>query len=140
EYIHYFSGDGPYRVTMNVIMANGYAFKYVENVAPYENTCAASVQFEAVPVDPEAVAVSQVRVEYTNDNGVVYSSYHPDVEEDPDRTFEVLSITDYDATSTGLETRKVNVLFSCTLYNQQDPNDTMRIDDFTGSIAVSFPQ
>lgn len=140
EYTHYFTGDGPHRVAMNVIMEDGHAFKYVENVAPFQNTCAASIQYEAVPVNPDAVDVSQVLVEYVDEEGNEFSSFSPTEEENADRSFEILSVTDYNNTDDGLETRKVNVRFTCTLYNVNNPDDTMRIEDFTGFIAVSFPQ
>jgi hypothetical protein len=140
EYTHYFSSDGPHQVSMNVIMENGYVFKYVENVAPFQNVCAASIQYEHVPVDPSAVSVSNVRIDFTDENGIQYSSYNPVIEEDLDREFEVSDVTDFNTTSTGLETRKVQVLFSCTVYDVNDPTNSLRIDDFSGTIAVSFPQ
>lgn len=140
EYTHYFGSDGPHQVSMNVIMENGYVFKYVENVAPFQNVCAASIQYEHVPVDPDAVSVSNVRIEYIDENGTIFSSYHPDIEEDLDREFEILEVTDFNNTDSGLETRKVSVLFSCTVYDLNDPSNTLRIDDFSGTIAVSFPQ
>jgi hypothetical protein len=140
DYTHYFTSDGPHQVSMNVIMENGYVFKYVENIAPFQNVCAASIQYEHVPVDPSAVSVSNVRVEYVDENGIHYSSYSPEIDEDLDRQFEVLEVTDFNTTDGGLETRKVRVLFSCTLYDLNDASNTIRIDGFSGTIAVSFPQ
>jgi len=140
SFVHDFSVPIVHKVIMNVTMNNGYQFRYSENIDPFgTNGCAASIMFERIPLYSD-FDTSKVRVEYTDEEGSHYSSFSPSVDENPERNFDVLNITAYSPNLQGQETRKLNIELSCTLYNTDDPSDTIQLEDFESTLAVSFPQ
>lgn len=143
SFTHTFSGPGPHLVSVTVTMTNGYQYKYSERVRADGNSeaCSADIHFVTPPVgsaDP-----SQVRMNFTSDEGVKYSSFIEGANQDMSY-FEILSSEpELLQTSEGeLQLIKLDVVLSCTLYNLDDPSgtDTIQVEDFQGTIAVAVPQ
>ena len=142
EVIHTFSTAGPHMVTVTVELENGHIFQYADRVATSDEVCTANMHFLRPPLDDPAT--SRVRVNYTSPEGVHYSSYVPGVTNAADNSFEIVNIEDfnYNDLDSGQETlaRRLDVTFSCILYNLANTADQITIENFEGGVAVTFPQ
>ena len=141
---HTFSGDGPFRVTLTVTLINGHTFKYSDRVTPnVEGVCTANVHYLSPPINPDDEG-SRVRIAYTAEDGTRYASYFSGCTSPVNGNFEILGIDDYTfvdpATGEERSARRLNVAFDCLLYNIENPSETLELEGFEGTIAVSFPQ
>lgn len=138
EIAHTFLSNGPHKVIMNVVLSDGFHYRYAENISAIESeaTCAASIHYEPVPV---AFEVSKVRIDYTDDNGTMFSSLREQGEE-ADGTFDIVSVEEFYDDQQMISTRKIEVLMNCTLYEIGNESNSLVLEDFVGTMAVSFPQ
>lgn len=143
SFTHSFETAGPHQVVMLVTKeledGNSESFSYIQKVYAdeFEGDCVSSALFELVP--QEEPPGSQVVIEYRDSNGDIWSSFSSEIEEE-DGFFSVSQVDSYIDNFDGLATKKLNVAFSCVLYKMTDPNQTMELNNFSGTIAVSYPQ
>jgi hypothetical protein len=135
---HNFQTNGPHKVIINVVLSDGYTFRYAENIPAFESveTCAANFHFEPVPLQFE---VAKVRIDYTDESGTRFSSL-PDPGYEANGFFEIVSVNEFYNEQQASFTRKIEVVLSCTLFEIGNGDNTLLLEGFSGVMAVSFPQ
>ena len=131
--------EGIYSVTMQVVFDDGTFYKYTENIpSPLSNDlCAANVMFRTKVNDLENNGLNDVVLEYTDEMGVIYRS---DLADNEYNSFEILSDVGSIVNELGQDSRVLKVAFDCTLVSVQDPTQSIDLEGFAGTIAVSYPQ
>ena len=113
---HVYAANGVYKITLTVTDSDNHISEYSRKVYTVpQTTCIASYLFPSwVPVNNTA-ALSNTTIEWTDDNGVLYSSENG--AQDDNSFFKIISIEDYANNSTGDKTKKLTVQFRSRLYN-----------------------
>ncbi len=78
---------------------------------------------------------SEVVIEYTNSEGVIYSSTLTDRNED--RAFQILSVSDFNLNENGQLTKKLEVAFTCDLVNLDE--DMIHFVNASAVIGIAYP-
>ncbi len=83
---------------------------------------------------PNKLRSSRVLIEYTDANGKIWRS--DEKIQSGDSFFEILKVEDHEVDRNGLPTKKLELLFSCELYNKAS---SLKFEDVHASIAVALP-
>ncbi len=85
---------------------------------------------------PDTLQLRSVVIRWVDENGVVWESQL--AEQAPGAYFQILSTEPYELNENGQKTWKMNVSFSCMLYNSDNPSEARPITG-TAVIAVAYP-
>lgn len=131
--------EGIYAVTMQVVHDDGTFFKYTENIpSPLsEDLCAANVMFRTKVENLADNGLNDVVLEYTDETGAIYRS---DLADNAFNSFDILEDVGSITNELGQDSRVLRVAFDCTLVNVLDSSDSIELEEFAGTIAVSYPQ
>lgn len=112
---HTYASSGVYPVSLRIIDAgNDTAYANYNFITPsYTLGCAANFSASA-PGLLNVVNTSKVKIEWIDENGVTYTSDHP--QQPPQSTFQILSAEDFEPNENGERTKRVKVKFSCRVY------------------------
>lgn len=99
-------------------------------------SCVADLNYFVFPEFDEAIGAPRIVIEYTNEDGVEYSSGA--VTQRPDSQFFISNIEEYKRDENGNPTRKMDISFNCKLGN--DSNEIIEMNGAEGSIAFSYPE
>ncbi len=134
--VHTYSLSGLYLVKLKVkdALNDSSSFNYFINTQ-YSNQAAPN--FSVTSLDPIYTNVppnlfSKVKVIYTDNNGVEYSSK---MLQPTSSNFVIESVEDYDVNEKGNKTRKIKVKFNCSV---QNGTSTKQINNAEAVFAVSF--
>ena len=85
---------------------------------------------------PDTLYLNRINIRWVDEDGRTWESRLG--VQTPDATFQILSSTPYDLNENGVKTRKMEVSFSCRLYNDLEPL-LSRVVEGTAVIAVGYP-
>lgn len=114
---HSYSIPGTYPVSVRIINAANDTLYARHNVATQTSPmpCISNYSIESVSQVPNPKPFSTIIIDWTDENGDVYTSNN--VLQPKDSYFKILSIEDYDQNERGEKTKKIKVNFSCQVYN-----------------------
>lgn len=123
--------DGIVTVTLTSTDASSCTFVTQQNIPLQTATgCYANFTSQAISM---VQLFSNVTVEWTDANGITYSSANG---VGLNNTFQVLSVEDYDNNENGQRTKKVKMLVTCTLFNG---SNTVQLDNAEIVFALAYP-
>jgi len=94
------------------------------------------VSVQNITPQPDTLQPGSVTIRWVDENGVVWESQRG--QQMPDAYFQILSSEPYELNENGQKTRKMNVSFSCLLFNPDNPSVGRPISG-TAVTAVAYP-
>lgn len=132
---HTYINAGTYPITLRVIdAANDTSFaKY--NTATLTNPmpCLTNYSITSISQIADALALSKITINYTDDLGVTYTSNN--ILQPSTSYFKIISVEDYDLNEKNEKTKKIKVQFKCNVYNG---TALKTIDNAEAVIAISY--
>ncbi len=130
---HSYVNEGVYTVTLTAIDANGISKIQRQNIRTQNsNSCVARNTYVVSPIS-NPNNYGNVVVEWVDSNGNVYTSKNDG--QNLRSFFKVNSIEEYNLNENGQKTKKLNITFSCTLFNG---TNQIELKNATAVIAVAY--
>lgn len=135
---HYYSVPNRYLVSLKVKDAAGDSTQYNYYVNTDQSTKAApnfSVSaINAIYLNNVTNQLSKVKITYTDQNGVSYSSSLQN-QTATGSSFQILSVEEYKRNERDQATKKIKIAFNCKLYNG---SKVVELKDGSATLAVSY--
>ncbi len=133
---HTYQYTGSYPVSLKVIDLVTHDTAYAKNNAVTQNdisSCAANYTVSSVNQTPNTLGLSNIIINWTDANGVVYTSKNP--LQPANSYFTIVSVENYDNNSNGQTTKKLHIKFKCTVYNG---SSSILIDNADAIMCVAY--
>lgn len=131
---HVYNNPGKYIVTLKVTDNSGdTAIAKYHLVTQNYSACSINYEISSINPIPNPFALSNVVVNWTDNNGVTYSSNH--VSQPIDSYFKIMEINNYKSNENNQMTKKIKVKFKCRVYAN---GNYLTIDNAEAIIAVAY--
>jgi len=132
---HNYQYAGSYPVSLKVTDFNGNIAEAKYNVVTQSDisSCAANYSISNVNYSPNTLGLSNIIIDWTDANGVVYSSKNP--LQPSNSYFKILSVENFKNNDNNQLTKKIHVQFACTVYNGAN---TVIISNADAVICVAY--
>lgn len=130
---HIYTSGAMYKVCMVYIKGTD-TMQLCKNVNTLDITkCKTNFNFTSALIT-DSLHLSHIVVEWKDANGIVYSSGN--TTQNNTSNFKVLDVGEYNKNELGQKTRKITVLFTCSVSNG---TNTVELKNITGTFAVAYP-
>lgn len=131
---HDFHNPGVYEVCLEVSGASGCSATRCREIDVFSKECNANFKY-AIEEDTVKVDPAFVNIAWRDADGTLYKTGK---NEQPDRSyFKILKAEPYEANKNGYPTYQLKVAFDCMVYSG---NQSKRLKDFEGTVAVAYPR
>jgi hypothetical protein len=131
---HTYSTPGEYKVTLTHITSQDTIIVAKNISALFSNGCTANFNFDKQAI-LNPLKLSTVVVEWTDANGIVYSS-NDNPQNDPESSFIITDAYPYMLNEKGQKTRALDIIFTCTVSNG---TKQIKLSNMSAHIAVAYP-
>ncbi len=133
---HVYSASGVYKITLIVTDSENHVSEFSRKVFTVPQiTCMVSYLYPNWVPMSNAAALSNAIIEWTDNNGVLYSSENG--AQADNSYFKINSVEDYANNSNGEKVKKLGVQFHCRLYNSSQAA-YVDIDVIEAAIGVAY--
>ena len=136
--MHHFTTNQIALMDITQIDANGCEYMLSQNIDVYQTPSICLANFEYLGYQ-EIISLNKtyfntIFVEWTDENGVIYSTKYKDQNEN---FINIISVEEYDLNEKGEKTLKIDLEFSCDLYGQN--GNIIRLENGLATIAIAYP-
>lgn len=130
-----------FQVCLNITLPNGCTSQVCKKIDGNNQTLASTSFFNYTSISTKEpknpLSLSQVNIEYTDSNGIIYSNKKGNQSSLPNSYFEVIRISDYDDNENGQKTKKIEAKAKILLFNDNGASIEFKSDDIV--FAVAYP-
>lgn len=132
---HVYKVSGSYPVNLKLTDGKGETINTVYNVVTQNDVSSFAVNYKIAMFREikNAMAPSKIIINYTDENGIVYSSVNPN--QPGTSSFELEEVSNYEPNENNQNTKKLKIKFSCMVYNG---NQSLSINNAETVIAVAY--
>jgi PKD repeat protein len=130
---HTYSNEGVFTVSLTVTDSEGTTETKRENIRTANSTVCVVRHAHSISPIANPLNLGNVVIEWTDASGLIYTSKNDN--QSQRSFFKILNVEDYSVNEKGEPTKKINVTFSCTLFNG---NQSIELKNCTAVIAVSY--
>jgi len=133
--IHQYASNGTYLTSLSITDAAGHTdIQYANVNVPITYGCASFFYPSTLTPVIDPLDLSGIVIEWTDANGAVWTSNN-DLQTSANSVFKVVSVEDYLNNENGDPTKKIQVEFSCKLFNGAN---SIEIKNAKSTIAVAY--
>lgn len=133
--------NGLFQVCLNVTAPNGCSSEVCKNIDGNSQTLANTTFFNYTSTSSRALknplSLSQVTIEYTDPNGVIYSNKNGTQSLSPNNYFEIVKVSAFSDNENNQKTKKIEAKVKILLFNDSGTGIELESDDFI--FAVAYP-